>query len=92
MNLIAKAAELVETIAGERLCRLMGHRWGIAPALRAGGHVYGPYKVCGCCNLQADLPTAPPSDHPETMAYDPHTPEAEWLRSIEPEIFTGGTP
>lgn len=90
MSILAKAAELVETLAGERLCALMGHHWGISAPAPIGRRTYRPVKLCKCCGLIEDLPTAPPTGHPESMAYDPHSEVATWLRSIEQEVFDGG--
>lgn len=88
MSIVAKAAELVETLGGEHLCRLMGHHWGVTAPLKRTG--YPAVKLCSGCGTVEALPSAPPTDHPETMTYDPYSPDSVWLRTIEPEVFTEG--
>ena len=91
MSLIAKAAKLVEILAGERLCRVMGHNMGVAPPVRIGGRGRPAEKQCCVCGLTEPWASVPTPDHPETMTSGVTPEQAAGLARIDPGYAQGAS-
>lgn len=82
---------IAEAIAGPNLCKVkgLGHRWQVIPSILLRGVPSTPFKICLCCEVTAELPKAPPADHPDTMTSGVTPEQAAWLARVDPEYAQG---